>query len=192
MLDPGAGLTKLLPPFVLFSNKSDFKCLAFQTGCRTALCSQTGPHRARPNATPCRGWSHEQEPGWGPQRAAPPTYTSSHQSLKINNRNDTRGHLVQGRKFVPWVWREEGFEVQWWIRPQVWNPFLHILTLSSERINGIMWAIITRWCQEYLCPEHPHKQPQIHPLKPPCFENSLLSIWISGSDSRCLIHLFLR
>lgn len=54
-----------------FFNKSDFKCLAFQTGCRSALCSQTGPHRARPNATPCRAWSHERGPKPGPLENRP-------------------------------------------------------------------------------------------------------------------------
>lgn len=34
-------------------------------------------------------------PDWGPQRAAPPTYTAS-QSLKINSRKDIRGHQEQG------------------------------------------------------------------------------------------------
>lgn len=52
-------------------NKSDFKCLAFQTGCRSALYSQTGPHRARPNATPCRAWSHERGPRLGPLESRP-------------------------------------------------------------------------------------------------------------------------
>lgn len=54
-----------------FFNKSDFKCLAFQTGCRSALYYQTGPHRARPNATPCRAWSHERGPGLGPPESRP-------------------------------------------------------------------------------------------------------------------------
>lgn len=35
-------------------------------------------------------------PDWGPQRAAPPTFTASHQSLKINSRKDIRGHQEQG------------------------------------------------------------------------------------------------
>lgn len=54
-----------------FFNKSDFKCLAFQTGCRSALYSQTGPHRAKPNATPCRAWSHERGPRLVPLESRP-------------------------------------------------------------------------------------------------------------------------
>lgn len=98
ILDTGSYLTKLLPASVLFSfflHKSDFKCLAFHAGCRSALHSQTGPHRAKPNATPCRAWSCEQGPGRGPQRAAPPTHTASHHSLQINSRKDIRGHQEQ-------------------------------------------------------------------------------------------------
>ena len=70
-----------------------------------------GPHRARPNATPCRAWSHERGPGRGPQRAAPPTYTASHQSPKINCRNDIRGHQEQGGNCAARVRREWGFVV---------------------------------------------------------------------------------
>ena len=50
-------------------------------------------------------------PDWGPQRAAPPTYIASHQSLKINSRKDIRGHQEQGGVFAAQVWRKRGFVV---------------------------------------------------------------------------------
>lgn len=91
---------------LFFFNKSDFKCLAFQAGYRSAL---PGPHRAKPNATPCRAWSHGCGARLGPQRAAPPTYTASHQSLKINSRKYIRGHWEQGSDTAARVWRRWGF-----------------------------------------------------------------------------------
>lgn len=107
ILDTGAYSTKLLPPFRLFFffffKKSDFKCLEFRAGCRSALCSQTGPHRARPNATPCRAWSHERGPDWGPQRAAQPTYAAWHHSMKIK---DIAGHEGQGGNTAAHFWRK--------------------------------------------------------------------------------------
>lgn len=45
-------------------------------------------------------------PDWGPQRAAPPTYAASHQSLKINSRKDIGGHREQGGVSAAQVWRK--------------------------------------------------------------------------------------
>lgn len=45
-------------------------------------------------------------PDWGPQRATPPTYSASHQSLKINSRKDIRGHQEQGGVSAAQVWRK--------------------------------------------------------------------------------------
>lgn len=48
------------------------------------------------------------DPDWGPQRAAPPNYTASHQSLKINSRKDIRGHQEQEDITATQVWRKLG------------------------------------------------------------------------------------